>query len=183
MNAAALRATFSDYRTVKTRKVLQLILEVPLEQQADVFAALGYPVPDSDIWVAIARLNPGAGAEADGRPGFNVLPCEIGDERLDSPVRITASERGKARYAEADEMAKAVTRAALLAKEPRFREWLADEFGTCVFDEADAAERIRIICHISSRSEIGTKRDAYDRFIRDIEAPYLIATGAMAEPR
>lgn len=58
----AIRATFADWRTVKTRKALQLIFEVSLEQQAEVLAILGAPMPDVDTWVAIARLKPDAGA-------------------------------------------------------------------------------------------------------------------------
>ena len=43
---------------VKGRKVLQIICEVPLEAQGQVFAALGAPMPDAETWVAIARLGP-----------------------------------------------------------------------------------------------------------------------------
>lgn len=41
---------------VKGRKVLQIICEVPLEEQGRVFEALGAPMPDAEAWVAIARL-------------------------------------------------------------------------------------------------------------------------------
>ena len=44
-DARAIRAAFTEYRMVKTRSALQLIVEVPLEQQADVFNKLGYPLP------------------------------------------------------------------------------------------------------------------------------------------
>lgn len=55
-DAAIIRATFSTYRPVAGRKVLQLVMEVPIEAQSHVFAALGYPVPDETKWVAIALL-------------------------------------------------------------------------------------------------------------------------------
>lgn len=45
---------------VKGRKVLQIICEVPLEEQGRVFGALGAPMPDTETWVAIARLRPDA---------------------------------------------------------------------------------------------------------------------------
>ena len=54
---AVIKGTFSDYKLIKTRKVIQIIVEVPVEQQAQVFAALGYPMPDSEAWVAVARLD------------------------------------------------------------------------------------------------------------------------------
>ena len=57
-DARAVLAAFTEYRMVKTRSVLQLLVEIPLEQQADVFAKLGYPLPGAETWVAIALLNP-----------------------------------------------------------------------------------------------------------------------------
>jgi hypothetical protein len=57
-NAAAIRATFSDFRLIKGRKQAQLILEVPIEEADNAIAALGgIPQPHSDRWVAVARLN------------------------------------------------------------------------------------------------------------------------------
>ena len=53
---AVIQATFSDWRTVKGRKQLQLIFEVPLERQAEVLNMLGAPMPEAEIWCAIARL-------------------------------------------------------------------------------------------------------------------------------
>lgn len=55
-DAAIIKATFSEWRMVKGRKVLQIICEVPLEAQGHVFQALGAPMPDAETWVAIARL-------------------------------------------------------------------------------------------------------------------------------
>jgi len=52
-----IRATFSDWRPVKSRKVLQLILEVPLERTNSVLEMLGAPLPDSETWVAVALLD------------------------------------------------------------------------------------------------------------------------------
>lgn len=57
MTAAAIKGTYSDYRRVKGRKVLQLIVEVPLEQAPQVHDAFGEPSPDGSTWVAVARLN------------------------------------------------------------------------------------------------------------------------------
>lgn len=63
---AAIKATYSEWKMVKTRKVLVLSFEVPLEQQAEVLAALGTPMPDIATWVAIARLKETA---VEGRGG------------------------------------------------------------------------------------------------------------------
>lgn len=56
-DVAAIRATFADWRTVKGRKQLQLIFEVPMEQQSEVLGMLGAPMPDNPMWVGIAKLN------------------------------------------------------------------------------------------------------------------------------
>jgi hypothetical protein len=55
-NAAAFKASFHNTKLVMGRGVLQIILEVPLEQQAMVYDALGYPNPASESWVAVAKL-------------------------------------------------------------------------------------------------------------------------------
>lgn len=60
---AAFKATYSDLKFIKSRKVAQVMLELPIEQ-ADAFVkAFGTPNPAAETWVAIARLVP----EADGQ--------------------------------------------------------------------------------------------------------------------
>lgn len=66
MTAAAIKATYSDYRRVKGRKVLQLIFEVPIEQAPEVHQAFGEPAPDGSMWVAIARLAEGTAERPKG---------------------------------------------------------------------------------------------------------------------
>lgn len=57
MNETILQATYSDLKFIKTRKVWQIICEVPLEHFDKVNAALGSPNPEFEKWVAIAPLN------------------------------------------------------------------------------------------------------------------------------
>jgi hypothetical protein len=55
---AAIQATFSDVKLIRSRKVCQIILEIPLEQADAALATLGgIPQPHSERWVALARLN------------------------------------------------------------------------------------------------------------------------------
>lgn len=61
-NTGVIAATFSEWKMIKTRKVLQIVLELPLEQQGEVYQTLGVPLPDQEIWVAVARLDMKAGA-------------------------------------------------------------------------------------------------------------------------
>jgi len=55
---AAILASFSDYRRIPARKVLRLSFEVPLEQEAETFARIGFPGPHESTWFAIARAEP-----------------------------------------------------------------------------------------------------------------------------
>jgi hypothetical protein len=54
---SAIKATFADFKIVKTRKLAQLIFEIPIEQADSALAALGgIPRSDAERWVAIALL-------------------------------------------------------------------------------------------------------------------------------
>ena len=58
MTKAAIHAEYVDYRTVKTRKVLQIILEVPIEKARELHTKIGYPgIDENQIFCAIAKLN------------------------------------------------------------------------------------------------------------------------------
>ena len=64
----AIRASFADWRPVKSRSVLQLILEVPIEQTEAVLGALGAPLPGKETWVGVALLRDEAAPVA--QPGI-----------------------------------------------------------------------------------------------------------------
>jgi hypothetical protein len=54
---AAIQGTFADFKLVKTRRTVQIVIEVPIEQADQALAALGgLPQPAEEKWVAIARL-------------------------------------------------------------------------------------------------------------------------------
>lgn len=58
MTAAVFQATYSDWKLVKSRKVVQIVLEVPMEDSDAAYQLLGgMPNPAAETWVAIARLN------------------------------------------------------------------------------------------------------------------------------
>jgi hypothetical protein len=100
MTDAAIKATFSSYRPVLGRKVLQLIFEVPIEAQEYTFAALGYPVPDQSLWVGIAKLNLDAqGAPRPAQPAAIEAP-EKPPAKLSQIAGITCNEGGFWRFIE-----------------------------------------------------------------------------------
>ena len=55
-DAAAIQGDYVDLRFVKSRKVCQIVVEVPIEAGPEVVQAFGTPRPDTSVPVALARL-------------------------------------------------------------------------------------------------------------------------------
>lgn len=53
----AILGSYSDLKVVKTRSVVQVIIEIPLERGDEVTGLLGLPQPNAEIPVAIFRMN------------------------------------------------------------------------------------------------------------------------------
>lgn len=53
---SAIQAVFANHKRIASRKVFQIILEVPEENTKRVFDVLGYPNSSESIWVGVARL-------------------------------------------------------------------------------------------------------------------------------
>lgn len=53
---AVIPGTFADLKIVKTRSVVQMVIEVPIEQGSQIIEAFGFPQPGAEIPVAVARL-------------------------------------------------------------------------------------------------------------------------------
>jgi hypothetical protein len=121
---AAIRADFADFRQVKSRKVAQLIFEVPLEQLPEVMEVLGWPRPDANIIVGIARLVldfgevtlTGAESVAEIGPGMN---AEQSAHNLPSPSASGEGQDTRRTYTRSQ-------MAAILCADPAFQEWLRE---------------------------------------------------------
>lgn len=146
-DAAIIQATFAEWRMVKGRKVLQIICEVPLEAQGEVFAALGAPMPDSDTWVAIARLN-GKQPAIEQEPEAHQLEGPANDD-ADRPPRPLSQV------------------AAILCNIVAFRRFIHEKGGYEVVPSVDeAATWVRERCGVSSRREFDTDSAAASNFRR-----------------
>lgn len=73
-NAAAFSGSYCDMRFVKSRKVAQIVVEIPIEQAAAFVAAFGAPDPAKECPVALARLVAEPKQEA-SRRRFGELPA------------------------------------------------------------------------------------------------------------
>jgi hypothetical protein len=54
----AILGTYSDFKLVKTRSVVQVVIEVPIERAKEVTDLLGMPMPGEEIPIGFARLDP-----------------------------------------------------------------------------------------------------------------------------
>jgi hypothetical protein len=145
-DAAIIQATFAEWRMVKGRKVLQIICEVPLEAQGQVFAALGAPMPDTDSWVAIARLR---APQAAPTPELDHKPEPPANDDTDKPPRPLSQV------------------SAILCNIVAFRRFIHEAKGFEVIPTVDeAATWVRETCGVKSRSEFDTDENAAANFRR-----------------
>jgi hypothetical protein len=144
MTDAALQGTYSDLKFVKTRKVVQMVVELPIEAGDRLVEIFGVPRPDDEVWVAVARIH---------SPSL----------REEKPPTLF-HELSRTRQA------------GILCSDVKFQKWLGVETST------DAADKVRIICGVSSRcslSSSGTVASKWDSLIFN----YRTETGQQAEER
>jgi hypothetical protein len=139
----AFKATYSDFKVIRGRKVAQIILEVPLEQADEALTVLGgVPRPDQERWVGVARIDPNAAKAAP----------EVAGEP-------TPPKGGK--YAK---------RAGIVCNEPGFWTFITEIFPQARH-HGNAAEFVRSYCGVKSRSDLDHNEEAQRRF-RGLVADY-----------
>lgn len=132
---AALQGSYADLKTVKTRSVVQMIIEFPIERGADVVAMFGFPQPGQEVPVAVARLN--------------VAP----------QIEHATPAAEKKKWSELPP----AQQAAIRCGEVAFRRFLAETGGypgVAVLDADMAADEVRERCRVRSRSDIRPGTDA-----------------------
>lgn len=128
MTDAAIMATYETYKHVPSRKVVQIVLEVPAEGQEALFKALGYPDPQKSIWVAVARLSEAA---MQPEPEQIVAPIEPPGEK--PPTRLSQI-------------------AGIISNEGAFAKFMRDVKGYA--HTLEPAEALRLFCGIESRRDL-----------------------------
>lgn len=136
MSLAAIKATFSDFRIVKGRKVCQFVFETPLEAADDALHTLGgLPQPMSEKWVGIALLDMKAASDAEKpRRKLSELPI--------------------------------AQRAALMGDRQAFWLFLYQKYAYPCYNNSDAAAALREMCGVKSRSELSLNVVAATNFER-----------------
>lgn len=131
MQAAAFKATYADFKLVKTRRVVQVILEVPLEAADEALLALGgMPKPDTETWVGVARL--------DAKP--------VREET----TRMEPLPKAKRRFHELP----LSQQASMRCNEQAFQKFLSEHYLTPCENNADAASLVRKACGVQTRSDL-----------------------------
>lgn len=142
MTAAAFRATYADWRLVKSRGVVQVVFEVPLHASDEAYGVVGgMPDPAKERWFAIARLSPTA-KEVMPPEQSQHSPNETHPRPAEQPTKPAGAPKS---YAQ---------RVALLCQDRRFQKFLQDRTGLELTCEARAAEYVRELCQVQSRAEI-----------------------------
>ena len=155
----ALQATYVDLKFIKTRKLVQMVLELPIEQGEAVVKMFGTPRPDESVWVAVARLTDEATVPEtnEPKPEFDMATYAIG----------------------------AAQRAGILCSDERFQDWIkersgasyiaSDQMGTKAMTNWVTAV-MRETCNVQSRAEFDTDPAARQRF-EVLESEYLRSLG------
>ena len=162
MSDDVIAGTYADIKTIKTRGVVQIVVEIPIERGEEVVALLGFPQPSKEVPVAIARLK----AEM----------ARVDD--LPPPPSAAHKHVGKRSWSE---MTKAQP-AGLLCSAPDFLQWLRDEKGINIPGERAAAAYVREYCGVETRADIDEGQESMLKW-EQIVYDFRSYTGRVAEAR
>ena len=148
---AAIKATFADFRLVKTRKLAQFVFELPIEAADEALRVLGgLPCSDSERWCGIALLTD---------PEDDAALVQEGKALYKKLVAEQRSAQSKQQYQAKSDAEQAVTRAAMLVKDKEYWAWVS------CHSEDDADKFMKWACLIRSKADISSDPEAYRRFI------------------
>lgn len=150
--------TYSDWKLIRTRSVVQIIFEVPLEASGDAYQVLGgMPQPSSEVWCAIARLDmKGGEANQQSKPGLQPdkpAPASV----TDLPVRARKPVAAEKRFAQ---------QAGICCGDPVFQQFLYEHDMVIEKTEDCAVTAVYLICGVATRKDIvpgSAAADAWDR--------------------
>lgn len=164
MTTAAFTAAYADFRLIKTRGVVSISFELPVEQaQAALDVLGGMPVAAAEVWCAIARLN----------NGKEVMPPDDKHSRLPTPETTPRqNERASAGAKRAWVDLSLPQQAGMLCADIKFQKYLKEKYGSALDPtDGDAADWVRWYCGVKSRSEIRTGTHAADKWHK-LESEY-----------
>ena len=155
--AAAFQATYSDWKLIKTRKVVQIVFEVPVEKAGLAYEVLnGMPNFGSEVWCAVARLQQPKESAAQPRPSPDESPSAGGAPRAASKSfheLVPAQQAG------------------ILCHEPAFWKFLSEFYdGVLVTKESEASAFVREFCGVASRAQLTPELSLWKSMVSDYRA-------------
>jgi hypothetical protein len=181
---AAIRGDYANFKPVPSRKVVQIVIEVPFEQGEAVIRALGMPDPagGKPCAVALIAVSPerGKAAGASTRkdeagvtppvtsPAVTVTPV-VGVEPGGEGVPSIAAPPGKQRKRWEDLRPSA--RAALLTKDPEFQRFLVHSNYAEHATESAADNVLKTLCGVLSKAELDSQETSAKR-LRSVEVNF-----------
>lgn len=154
----ALAGEYSDLKFIKTRSVVQMHVEFPIEDGAELVKLFGAPLPGKPVRVAIARLN----------------------LELVKPEKENGARAGETPHLRTWSDLSPAQQAGIRCNEPAFWKFLnGDGYGDLgddtdvVQDASKAATYVRLICGVRSRADISKSPAALASW-KDLEARYSV---------
>ncbi len=138
----AVLGTFSEVKILKTRSVLQIIVEVPIENADEALKVLGgVPQPGTERWVGVALAPKGRKGLVDSNFATPKLAAEARDRRPFNSLPLK-------------------TQAGIRCSDEQFRNYVSDRLSVgiqqAIINDEAAAHQVRIWCGVTSRSELDT---------------------------
>lgn len=148
----AVLGTFSEVKILKTRSVLQIIVEIPIEQADEALKALGgIPQPSEERWVGIARA-----------------PKERRGAELYQPEAPTVTLTKSKEHRPFNSLPLS-QQAGIRCSDAKFSDFMIETH--LPFMAMGVTEAVRVVCGIVSRSELDTNDIAAAKW-RKLEADY-----------
>lgn len=178
----AIKATLHSYKSLATRKQLQITLEVPQEYAADALKMVGVADPSGTQWFALTRIQDAplgateSGPDESGLLGVN--PCDDAPTFSPhaDPAKIQDSRRAFSSLPRSQQ-------AALKLHDQHFRLWLNNTF-TRVWshhwngsEDATADAVLKELIGIKSKTELdieGPTALAFDRLLTDFSVRGIV---------
>lgn len=139
---AAFQGDYVDLRFIKSRKVAQIVIEIPIEQASSFVASFGTPDPATGVPVGFARMD---------------------------VARVANDERGGKKPRRKWEEMDVVTQCAMRCEETAFARFIDETFDFSG-REMSIEDKVRSLLKIGSRREIATNDRAKARWIEIDEA-------------
>ncbi len=137
--------TLSEIKAVKTRGVIQMVIEAPIEHAEAIITAFGYPQPGKEKWVGVALLR---------EPETPLKGRDTAPAKEDKP-KLPWSERTPG------------SQAAYLCTLPEFQRWVTerlDPMSLPTHTEVGTIHSLYRHFAIDSRSELNDRPDDWAQF-------------------